>query len=160
MEIVHMKNFVYVMGAATGPQKIGIAGNVARRLRSIQTGSHVPIVLAFSAETEGDGVAEKVENYAHWLLREKRLHGEWFDVTPSEARTAVNNAVIAVANGEKIEKLVRNVGRKKLWEIRLTLPISTEMLEEIDASLEKDEARLDMIRAAIDRELKRRRRKG
>jgi hypothetical protein len=51
------------------------------------------------------------------------------------------------------------VGRKKLWPERLTLPVSTEMLEQIDAALGKDEVRLDFIRSAIERELKRRRRR-
>lgn len=52
------------------------------------------------------------------------------------------------------------MGRKKLWDERLTLPISTEMLERIDGLLAKDEARLDLIREALERELKRRERKG
>lgn len=52
------------------------------------------------------------------------------------------------------------MGRKKLWPERLTLPISTEMLEKIDAMLAGDETRLDLIREAIDRELKRRGRKS
>lgn len=51
------------------------------------------------------------------------------------------------------------MGRKKLWAERLTLPISTEMLEQIDASLAGDEARVDLIRAAIEKELRRRERK-
>ncbi len=50
------------------------------------------------------------------------------------------------------------MGRKKLWAERLTLPLSTEMLEAIDAALEKGEIRLDFIRSAIERELKRRKR--
>lgn len=52
------------------------------------------------------------------------------------------------------------MGRKKEFPERLTLPLTTEMVEEIDASLEDGEARLDMIRTAIDRELKRRKRRG
>jgi metal-responsive CopG/Arc/MetJ family transcriptional regulator len=52
------------------------------------------------------------------------------------------------------------MGRKKLWAERLTLPISTEMLEKIDAMLAGDETRLDLIREAIDRELRRRGRKS
>ena len=51
------------------------------------------------------------------------------------------------------------MGRKKLWPERLTLPLSTEMLERIDSLLENGEARVDLIRAALDRELKRRERK-
>lgn len=48
------------------------------------------------------------------------------------------------------------MGRKKLFDERITLPLSTETLKKIDASLSHDEVRLDMIRAAIEREIKRR----
>lgn len=48
------------------------------------------------------------------------------------------------------------MGRKKLWPERLTLPVSTEMLEQIDAALKDGEVRLDFIRSAIEKELKRR----
>jgi hypothetical protein len=51
------------------------------------------------------------------------------------------------------------MGRKKVYPERITLTLTTEKVEAIDASLEKGEARLDMIRTAIDRELKRRARK-
>lgn len=52
------------------------------------------------------------------------------------------------------------MGRKKLWTERLTLPLDAPTLERIDASLDVEEARVDMIRAAIERELKRRERKA
>lgn len=50
----------------------------------------------------------------------------------------------------------KTMGRKKLWTERLTLPLSDEQVAAIDASLADGEARLDMIREAIERELKRR----
>jgi metal-responsive CopG/Arc/MetJ family transcriptional regulator len=48
------------------------------------------------------------------------------------------------------------MGRKKLWTERLTLPLSAETVERLDAALQEGEARLDLIREAIERELKRR----
>jgi metal-responsive CopG/Arc/MetJ family transcriptional regulator len=48
------------------------------------------------------------------------------------------------------------VGRKKEFENRITLPLSAEMLAGVDAVLADDEPRLDMIREAIEREIKRR----
>ena len=48
------------------------------------------------------------------------------------------------------------VGRKKEFPNRVTLPLSDEMLAGIDAARQPDEDRLTLIRAAIDRELKRR----
>lgn len=48
------------------------------------------------------------------------------------------------------------MGRKKLWaeNVNLTLPEGAKA--RMDAALEEGEDRLDLIRAAIDRELKRR----
>lgn len=50
------------------------------------------------------------------------------------------------------------MGRKKLWDERILLPLTSEMLERLDAALQDGEARLDLIRAAIEQELKRRER--
>lgn len=52
------------------------------------------------------------------------------------------------------------MGRKKLWAERILLPLTTEILQEIDAALDDGEARVDLIREAIERELKRRRRRS
>ena len=48
------------------------------------------------------------------------------------------------------------VGRKKEFEKRITLPLPADMLARIDAALSDGEPRLDMIREAIEAELKRR----
>ncbi len=50
------------------------------------------------------------------------------------------------------------MGRKKLWTERLTLPLASETVEAMDAALTEGETRLDLIREAIERELKRRQR--
>ena len=50
------------------------------------------------------------------------------------------------------------MGRKKLWNERILLPLTSETLSKIDAALADGEARLDLIREAIERELKRRQR--
>lgn len=48
------------------------------------------------------------------------------------------------------------MGRKKLWTNRLTLPLDAKTISKMDSSLATDEARVDLIRVAIDRELRRR----
>lgn len=48
------------------------------------------------------------------------------------------------------------MGRTKLWTERLTLPLTKEIVDRMDAALDAKEARLDLIREAIERELKRR----
>lgn len=48
------------------------------------------------------------------------------------------------------------MGRKKLWDERLLVPLTKETVARLDAARDEDEDRLDVIRAAIERELKRR----
>jgi hypothetical protein len=48
------------------------------------------------------------------------------------------------------------MGRELLWPVRIVLPLKVETLDRIDEVLGKDETRLDLIRDAIERELKRR----
>lgn len=48
------------------------------------------------------------------------------------------------------------MGRKKIWTERLTLPLKEETVARMDAALKDGEARLDLIREAVERELKRR----
>lgn len=53
------------------------------------------------------------------------------------------------------------VSREKEFPIRITLPLTAEMLAETDAALEPKEARVELIRKAMATELKKRRgRKG
>lgn len=57
------------------------------------------------------------------------------------------------ANGQK-------VGRDKQWEKRLTLPLTSEMVDRLDAVKRPGEDRLSVIRKGIERELKARERKA
>jgi len=52
------------------------------------------------------------------------------------------------------------MGRKKVWTERITLPLKTETIERLDLLLHEGEVRLDLIREAIERELRRRERKA
>lgn len=49
-------------------------------------------------------------------------------------------------------------GPTKEYEARITLPLTADMLAELDGAKEPDETRVDVIRAAIAREIERRRR--
>lgn len=54
------------------------------------------------------------------------------------------------------EETARRGGRKKQWAEQLRLPLAEGTTARIDAVLQEGEARLDMIRDAIEREIKRR----
>lgn len=52
------------------------------------------------------------------------------------------------------------MGRKKEWNVRLTLPLTDETVERMDAVLQAGEARVDLIREGIEKELKKRERRS
>lgn len=54
--------------------------------------------------------------------------------------------------------ITRRVGRKMEFPDRITLPLAHGVLARIDAALQDGEPRLELIRAAIEAEVKRRER--
>ncbi|HMN36269.1 MAG TPA: GIY-YIG nuclease family protein [Hyphomicrobium sp.] len=82
-----MTRAIYVIRSEPGPVKIGITGNVSRRLSYLRTASAVPLHLAYAGETEAD--VESVERQVHSILAERRMSGEWFNVSAQEAVEAV-----------------------------------------------------------------------
>lgn len=69
--------------------------------------------------------------------------------------TYICNLVLSIAY---IRYSLGNMGRKKLWDERLLLPLTKETVDRLDAARQDGEDRLDVIRQAIERELKRRER--
>ncbi|MGM4906279.1 GIY-YIG nuclease family protein [Tardiphaga sp. 866_E4_N2_1] len=67
------------------PIKIGITGNMAARLASIQTGSHVKLRATMAINTPQREIARSFEAAFHAFYADHRLEGEWFDVDPIEA---------------------------------------------------------------------------
>ncbi len=144
--------FVYVIGGRSTSKKIGIATDPSRRLKAIQSGNSKVVSVLHSREVDLS-VAGMIEAHAHWVLKDHRESGEWFRVSLEQAIAAIDAAISADGNWVKAK---RSVGRKKEFPNRITLPLSDEMLAGIDAAREPEEDRLTLIRAAIERELKRR----
>lgn len=83
-------DFVYVIEGEHGHVKIGVSRDPVARLATLQTGSSVPIGLAWR-EFAGDRAFE-IEQEAHAMLARHRLAGEWFDVPREAAIGAVYGA--------------------------------------------------------------------
>lgn len=71
------RSTVYFIGSTDGPIKIGIALDVSKRLKGLQT-SH-PSKLAVLATTAGGREQEKAY---HCQFADSRMAGEWFERTP------------------------------------------------------------------------------
>lgn len=148
---------IYVIGSEHGPQKIGVSRCPRRRLQQMQGLNPQPLRIAHLSEPL-DLNAESVEAYVHWLLRDRQVSGEWFNIAAAEAKCAIASAILAVAGGAVAPSRVAGPGRKMLYPVRITLPLADGVTDRIDALVSDGETRLDIIREAIERELKRRER--
>lgn len=68
--------WVYAVSSVDNPKviKIGVASNVDRRIKSLQTGAATQILLRWSAR---GGL--QLESHLHETFHKKRMSGEWFD---------------------------------------------------------------------------------
>lgn len=71
--------------------KIGFAVDPVKRLADLQIAHSQPLRLIHSRACSD---AAKAERRAHRLLREKRLRGEWFDLSEQEAVFAIDLAIM------------------------------------------------------------------
>jgi len=145
---------VYVMGKPQGPVKIGIARDPRRRNQSIQTGNARRVRLLYSREVPV-AVGRAVESNAHWRVWESRISGEWFDITFGVAKDAVDAAVELGGAGPQAPS---TVGRKRINEEQMPARLPAGTFARMDAVLDQGEKRSDLLRGAVDRELKRRER--
>lgn len=88
-----MSRWIYVIRPDSGPIKVGVTGNLPRRLTALQTSSPVKLWVHGAVLAE-DGVAQKIEALSHFKLTAYRLSGEWFSASAEEAL----NAIVAAAS--------------------------------------------------------------
>lgn len=85
--------FLYVIGSKDGPQKIGFSQDVEKRLSSIQTGNPNRLEIYFKQEVPKDRV-RLMEKQIHTEIKHHKISGEWFNLTPEEAKQEVEFCVI------------------------------------------------------------------
>jgi hypothetical protein len=83
-------SFVYVIKGGHNLIKIGVSTNPSARLATLRTISPFPLHMAFVGVTPGTGY--DIEAGAHGMLAPHRCNGEWFDVSPELAISAVMGA--------------------------------------------------------------------
>lgn len=83
--------YVYVISAGGGRHKIGVAKDPDQRRRDLQCGSADKLAVVHR-ELIGRRAVE-IEHAAHGLIRDKRLHLEWFAVSAEDAIDAIRRAV-------------------------------------------------------------------
>ncbi len=95
---------VYVIDADQGV-KIGITFDLAARVRELGRASGQPMRVVRSYPMTSRAHARRVEQDAHWLLRDTRTVGEWFHCHPFDATAAVEHASRRGADGRPVAPL-------------------------------------------------------
>lgn len=71
---------VYVIQAAAGVVKIGIAANVDTRLRDLQVANHHELKVLYKLEVANRHTAQALETLLHDRYASDSIRGEWFSI--------------------------------------------------------------------------------
>ena len=85
------QSFIYIIGPATGPFKIGYTADPASRLVNLQVGHSEKLIIHHLREIDSDRVWV-MEQLIQRGIRYKKIRGEWFDITLDDAIMEVNDA--------------------------------------------------------------------
>lgn len=92
-----MSQAIYIITWPSGPVKVGLSGDVRRRLFSLQTASPYPLEIAYAGQIDGD--AKALERRVHGFLNDHHMMREWFNVAPDVAVHALKLAAQSMGMG-------------------------------------------------------------
>ncbi|MGR7993893.1 GIY-YIG nuclease family protein [Xanthobacter sp. ZOL 2024] len=160
--ISELQAYLYVCGYDGGPFKIGYGYNPSKRMKDHVRSGHAGIFMV-GAWPVGARIAQAAERYVHWLLRDKHLQKEWFNVTQEEAEAAVRHALSpgALEAHDNFSMVPPITGKNKDLGYKewARTNFASGTLLRIKSVVAKDETQSDFIREAIEAELKRREKK-
>ena len=93
------KAFVYVVSAGPSMHKIGVATDIKKRMKHLQISTPENLSIVH-AEPVHDCDDFAVETRAHRLLESRWVRGEWFAVSATAARLAVEAGARTLMRGE------------------------------------------------------------
>lgn len=70
--------------------KIGTSRQIQSRLCDLNCASPYPVRVEYMADTNGD--IDVLEAYVHTILADRRMNGEWFLISISEAKETIQTA--------------------------------------------------------------------
>lgn len=89
------RSFVYAIGDGHGNVKLGVADDVGKRIRQLQTGNPSRLYLVAFLTLYRRCDADRIEREAHRANATERKAGEWFSLSDSCAVQALLEASIA-----------------------------------------------------------------
>ena len=149
--------FVYIIGPESGPVKVGQSASPDQR--ALQLRSHTSERLFVMGQYPvGKALALSVEHYAHWLLRDRHIGREWFDVTRDEAEAAIRKALGGDHHPDYPMPPLNDYPGELKGGAYVRTKVSRGVMERLH--LASNGRHADFIREAVERELERREGKG
>ena len=105
-KVININMYLYfIRMGRLGPIKIGVAGNVKQRLKTLQTGNPEELSIITSVKCDSDMKTLDLERRLHKIYQRHRIRGEWFrgDIKLSIADNVLKTFHIEEDHKEKIE---------------------------------------------------------
>jgi hypothetical protein len=81
---------LYVIQSESGHVKVGISSDPEKRRKCLEESGPFRLSLVHVLD---DALASDIERVAHKILKGKRMRGEWYDIAPGEAISAITTAI-------------------------------------------------------------------
>lgn len=150
-----MSECVYVIQSSANCSKIGISKRPLTRLSHLRIEfKEDKLNIAFAGEVERRSIALHIEHRAHDILWNQRMRGDWFNVSASDATTAVMRAA------EELGYTILPTEQKEQCAAAgdaSSIRMSDELVAQIDAWRREQEdipTRSEAIRRLVDQALK------
>lgn len=144
--------WLYVMGGDGGPLKVGQSTNLESRLRTLRWERRRPLVVLFYIEAPTKDLYG-IEKLSHFLLRDKALGREMFDVSLEAAKDAICDAKYEYERGRRAPTAAEDPERATA-SIGASLPVELlDRLTDWRASQGKIPNRSAAIRLLVERAL-------
>lgn len=146
--------YIYAFGVPSGPIKIGYSMNPKKRLLMIEKEQGQRLIV-MGKWPVGLLKAHAVERYAHWLLRDKHYHGEWFNISLDEAVSAVEKASTELDGIHRYHLIppVSHAGRVDTRDEGVMVKFPEGTRHRIDMTLGYTAPLSDFVRFAVEKAL-------
>lgn len=99
-------SYIYIIGGANPPFKVGISRTPERRLKSLQTGYPYPLQLHYIKETD-ISKTKLLEQVIHRHLKMHKTNGEWFDMNLNDLKLQVDYAIMRYGEDPILKSLLK-----------------------------------------------------
>lgn len=93
--------YVYFVIADNAHFKIGCTSNLMTRIKSLKSASPNNLELIAYAYVDDYG---KLEDQTHKHFKDKKIHGEWFDITYADINDWLNEIGVEIHAGKELEQ--------------------------------------------------------